>query len=35
MFKYLTLLIVKFRWIYICLIYIRQIQSMNDEVFWL
>ena len=32
MFKYLTLLIVKFCWIYIWLIYIRQINSMNQEI---
>ena len=32
MIKYLTLLIVKFCWIYIYLIHIRQIQSMNEYI---
>ena len=30
MIKYVTLLIVKFYWIYICLIHIKEIQSMNE-----
>ena len=32
MIKHLTLSIVKFRWIYKCFIYIRQIQSMNEQI---